>query len=100
MNKDAAARIIDGKTLCYNSALVAELAIRTKGPKEGREAIRCFKEEHNAEDAFAPYAGALRLMPSELDQYAQALGIVKLIGRATREEAEHVDYDGDYKALF
>jgi hypothetical protein len=100
MNKDASAKIIDGKTLCYNSPLAVEMATLAKGPEEGREALRRFAKKHDAEKYFAPHLGALRLAPSELDRYAQALAIVKLIGRAAGEEIYRVDYDGEYEPLF
>jgi hypothetical protein len=100
MNKDAAAKIIDGKTLCYNTALTVEMAMLAKGPEEGREAIRRFAKKRGAEDDFAPHLGALRLVPSELERYAQALDIVKRIGRAVGEEVYRVDYDGEYEPLF
>jgi hypothetical protein len=100
MNKDAAARIVDGKTLCYNSALPVELAVLAKGLEEGRKVIKRFARERGAEDCFAPHLGALRLVPSELERYAQALDIVKAIGRAAGEEVYRIDYDGEYEPFF
>jgi hypothetical protein len=100
MNPDAQANIHDGQTLVFNTALTVELALLAHGPELGRKKARQFAKKDDAEGYFAPHLNKPVLLPSAGDKMAQALSIVKLIGKAAGEEAYRQDYDDEYEILF
>jgi hypothetical protein len=100
MNSNAAAKIVDGRRLCYNTALSVEIAKLAKGPEGWREALKNYARKRGAENDFAPYLKELSPVSSEMERHIQALEIVKLIGRAVGEEVYRVHYDGNYEPLF
>ena len=100
MNTNAKARIENGRTLVFNTALTVELAILAKGPVVGREKVKQFAAKKDAVSDFAPYLNMLSLQTdSGGDRLAPALQIVRLIGVAAGEEMYLQDYDGDWEQL-
>jgi hypothetical protein len=100
MIPDAKARIENGRTLVFNTALAVELAILTKGPVVGREKAKQFAAKKDALSDFEPYLKMLSLhADSGRDRLAQALQIVRLIGVAAGEEMYRRDYDGEWELL-
>lgn len=100
MNPEAKARIENGTTLVFNTALTVELAILTKGPALGREKVREFAAKMDSVKDFEPYLNMLSLhADSSGDRLSQALQIVRLIGNAAGDEMYRRDYDGDWEIL-
>jgi hypothetical protein len=100
MNPDSRARIENGTTLVFNTALTVELAILAHGPVLGREKAKKFAAKMNSLADFEPYLTMLSLHADfGGDRLAQALQIVRLIGNAAGEEMYRQDYSDDWEIL-
>jgi hypothetical protein len=97
---DSKAKIENGKTLVFNTALTVEFMLLAKGPVLGREKAKQFAAKMNSIDDFTPYLNMLSLhADSGGDRLAQALQVVRLIGNAAGEEMYRQDYSDDWEIL-
>ncbi|MDR1558584.1 MAG: hypothetical protein LBS84_02590 [Clostridiales bacterium] len=100
MNPEAKATIHDGRILVFNSAMAVEFAMLAHGVEAGRKKAKAFAIAGNVLDDFSAHLNRPVMIPSPGDRFAQALNIVKLIGKAAGAELYRVGSDCEWDPFF